>query len=96
MLYAVELDSVSEVEVALSRLRAHLHRYHFRYFWFRLVLALIFPRFPLAEALPVGCQWYRLNVLHWFLVYYLCCLNTFGVFGEYVVSKVVLRPSQAF
>ena len=35
MLYAVELDSVFEVEVALSRLRAHLHRHHFRYFWFR-------------------------------------------------------------
>ena len=56
MLYAVELDSVFEVdvEVALSRLRAYLHRYHFRYFWFYLVLALIFPRCPLAEALPVG------------------------------------------
>ena len=51
MLYAVELDSMYEVEVevALSRLRAHLHRYHFRYFWFRLVLALIFRGFRLRR-----------------------------------------------
>ena len=32
VLYAVELDSVVEVEIALSQLRAYLQRCHFRYF----------------------------------------------------------------